>query len=428
MTREPSPTRREFLLTAGTAAALAGCGGRTPLTDDSPDRIRVTELPEVPDREDSEPVVANDLPVDIERERLRDAANRVTGLLETLPMPFGPEDVPNGYVRRKLVRAAERATDRLDEARSAPTRLAALESLHRARTDAGYAAAGWAFVDRSRTEADLRTERRETVADAEAFRSNYAYAGDDPVRAAVVHAYVRRTLQRVLDARVPHTSESSPLLTVADWGGHTESIRGYLVDGRHLYDRFTAGRSSDVGTVEPALRTAADALTAELRRRRDELPPEPDDPDRELAGRIAFRLRRHAESSARSIGDLGPARAVLTAMRGLVEFLALDRVRDWSDDEVRSGVETAADVRTARSEALEAIRAALAESPRPELSREVLSETAALVVSGDDELARYRTSVRPARLNDPVRRYLTATVRARSTPTACRRVLEAVDG
>lgn len=426
MTREPSPTRREFLCTAGTAAALAGCTGRTPLADDSPDRIRVTELPEVPDREDSEPVVANDLPVDIERERLRDAANRVTGLLETLPMPFGPEDVPNGYVRHELVRAAERATDRLDEARSAPTRLAALESLHRARTAARYAAAGWAFVDRGRTEADLRAERRETVADAEAFRSNYAYTGDDPVRAAVVHAYVRRILQRVLDARVPHTSEPRPLLTVADWGRHTESIRGYLVDGRYLYDRFTQDRSADVGPVEPTLRAAADALTAELRRRREALPPEPDDPNREVAGRIAFRLRRQAESGVEDATDIGPARTVRAAMGDLVDLLALDRVRNWSDDD-RPTVETAADVRTARSEALAAIRTALDEGPRPALSREVLSESARLVTYGDDQLARFRGSVRPARLTDPVRRYLIATVRARSTPTACRRVLEALD-
>lgn len=426
MTRDPSPTRREFLLTAGTAAALAGCSGRAPFPDDSPDRIGVNELPEVPDPEDSEPIVTNDLPVDVERERLRQAANGVTDLLETLPVPLGPEDVPNGYVRRELVRAAEDATDRLDEARSAPTRLAALESLHHARTDAAYAAAGWAFVDRDRTEADLRAERRETVSDAETFRSNYAYLGDDPVRAAVVHAYVERSLQRVLDARVRPDTSSRPLLNVAEWGRHAESVRGYLVDGRYLYDRFTASLPADAGPVEPTLRAAADSLTAELRRRREELPPEPDDPNRELAGRIAFRLRRHAESGVEDATDLGPARVVVTALSDLVDLGALDRVRNWSDDD-RLGIETAADVRTARSEALAAIRTALEESPRPELSREVLSEAAALVTYGDDQLARHRGSVRPARLNDPVRRYLTATVRARSTPTACRRVLEALD-
>lgn len=428
MTRDASLTRRTFLLAAGTTVGLAGCSGRTSFSDDSPERIPLHQLPDVPDEGDSNPIVANDIPADIERERLTRTATRVTDLLETLPIPFGPSDVPNGHVRHELVQAAESATEHLDAARSANTRLSALQSLHYARTRARYAAEGWAFVEHDRSKAELRTERRETVSEAEAFRSNYEYLGDDPVRAVVVHAHIEQNLRRVLDASAPPThDEPEALLAVAEWGEHAESARTYLDDSRYLYDRFVSSLSSNAGTVESTLAAGAESLTAELERRRDELPPEQTELNGELAGRIRSRLRHDADSSARNVPDGGPARTVTAAMEGLTHFLAYDRIQSRIEDGERFRAETAADIRTARSEAIESIRTALEDSPRSELSRGVLADAATLVMYADDELARYSNSVSPARLNNPIRRYITATVQARSAPTACQEVLEALE-
>ena len=424
---DPAPTRRGFLLAAGTAA-LGGCSELGARSSDPAEKIPLTRLPDVPDPEESEPILADDIPIEIEREKLTERATRVTDFLGTLPMPLGPEDVPNGYVRRELTEAAERATDHLDSARSARTRLSALESLRRARSEARYAAAGWAFVERDRTEAELRAERQGAVAETRAFRSEYEYLGTDPVRAVVVHGRLRRTLERVLDARSPTAyGDQGALLTVAEWGEHAESARTHLEDSRYLYDRFEATLPSGAGSLEATFDDAAESLVESLDGRREELPPEPERGE-ELANRLRQRLYDDAESGARNVDDAdGPARTVLAATDALVGLLAYDRLRDRIDDGDRFRVETGDDVRAMRSAALEAIRTGLEESPRPALVREVLVDAAWRVVHADDALARHHSSVRPERLHDSIRRYVTATVRARSVPIACEQVVDALE-
>jgi hypothetical protein len=424
-----SATRRGFLLSAG-AAALAGCselGGRS---DGPAEEIPLTQLPDVPDPEESEPIVADDVPVDIERERLAERAGRATDLLGELPMPIGPEDIPNGYVRGELVDAAEGATDRLDAARSARTRLSALQSLRRARSEARYAAAGWAFVEGGLTEAELRSEHRETVAEANAFRSEHEYIGEDPVRAVVVHAHVEETIRRLLDSRAPSPyGDTGALLTVAEWGEHAESARAGLEDGRYLYDRFGDSLPSDAGSLASTFEGAAGSLTETLGRRLEELSAPPEETDGRLRTRLRERLHSDAESAAESAREADtPARTVLGSVGAFVDLLAYDRINGRIEDGEDFGVETGDDVRTTRSEALEAIRAGLKESPRPALVRSVLADAAWLVVHADDELARRRRSVRPANLNGTIRRYVTATARARSAPAACREVVNALDG
>jgi hypothetical protein len=425
---DSSLTRRSLLLAAGTTA-LAGCSGTFGDSADSPDPISVYRLPDVPDEGESEPIVVDDLPINIERERLSQTGTRVTDLLETLPIPFGPADVPNGYVRRELVEAAEAATRHLDSARSAGNRFSALESLHRARTEARYAAEGWAFLDRDRTIADLRAERRDVIDEAETFRSNHEYRGDDPVRAVVVHGQLEERLRRIFDDPGPSDhGDSGALLGVAEWGEYTESARAHLTDGRYLYDRFTSSLGSDAGTVETPIGNAVESLTEELRRRRAALPSEPTGGDRDPAKRIRSRLRRRAESSAENVPSdpERPASAVLDAIGGLTSFHAYDRIQGRIENRDRLQPETGDDVRRIRSEAIDAIQAGLEESPRLTLVRAVLANAAMRVTHADDELSRFRSDVSPSRLNSPVRRYVTATVRARSAPAVCRRVLEAL--
>lgn len=432
MTARDASTRRGFLSAAATAAAagavaLAGCGEIGSGAAETPDPIPTGELPDVSRFEDTTPVLEDDLPVGIGSDRLRGSADRVTELLGTLPLPLEPADVPNGHVRRQLREAAEAATDGLDAARSATTRLAALNSLRRARAEARYAAEGWAFVAEGRTVADLRAERSETAADAEAVRSAQEYRGDDRIRAVVLHAYVEEFTRRALDDR-DRSAETGRLLTVAEWGERAESTRAYLGDARYARDRFEASLPPEAESFEGTFAGAAETLRAELTRRRDALPPEPDDGgDVGSAERLRHRLRRDAVRRAEDAPDPErPAGAVTDAVAGLAGFGAYDRLRERIEDGERFEVETGADVREFRSAAVESVSAALEASPRPTLARRVLADAARSIAYGDDELARYRGSVRPGRLDDPIRRYVTATVRARSVPGACEDVIEAL--
>ena len=118
---------------------------------------------------------------------------------------------------------------------------------------------------------------------------------------------------------------------------------------------------------------------------------------------------------------------MLAATDALVGFLAYDRLQSRIDDGDRFRVETGEDVRAMRSAALEAIRTGLEESSRPALVRSVLADAAWRVLHADDELARHHSNVRPRGLHDSIRRYVTATVRAKSVPTACEQVVDALE-
>ena len=426
--RDSASTRRGFLTVAG-ATLLAGCSGLDQFSESPPESVPSSRLPDVGDDGDSDPTVVDSVPVDIERVRLEETTQRVTALLGTLPVPFGPDAIPNGHVRQRLVDAATDATERVEDARTAQSRLTALQSLREARSRARYAAAGWAFVDSGTTKEELQTEHRQVVSKARSVRTNHEYLGTDLVRAVLVHARVEQNLERVFDDRGPSgRGGSGPLLTVAERGEYAESARALVADSRYLYGRFTSSLPADAGTVEQALTTAAESVGDDLRSRREELPAEPTESDDELTWRLQYRLRDAAASGAEQVAEaVGPASAVLARMEGLTDFLAYDRVRGRIEDGEQFRVEDASGVREARSRALEAIRTGLEQSPRPELARPVLADAAATVAYADEELSRYRGDVRVARLDDPVRRYAAATARARSVPAACRQVLDALE-
>lgn len=423
-----APTRRGFLAAAGTAL-LAGCSGLDQFSEDAPETIHSHHLPDVTEDGEAEPILVDDIPVDIERERLDGGRDRVTELLGTLPMAFGPSDVPNGYVRERLVHATDEATARVEDARTAKTRFSALQSLREARGEARYAAAGWAFVERDLTESDVRADHEAAVSAAESLQSDHEYLGTDPVDAVLVHARVERNLRRVLEGDSPSVyARSGPLLTVAERGEHAETADALVSDGRYLYDRFTASLPDDAGSFEETLDTAAESLGADLRDRRESLPAEPtEDDDYDLVDRLRYRLRDDAESSAKRVAETdGPASAVLAANEGVAAVLAYERFRRRLDDGEQFGAEGLADVREARTAALEAIRTALDESPRPELARPILADAAMTVAWADEELGRLRGEVGLSRLDDPIRRYATATLRTRSVTDAVRPVIDAL--
>lgn len=422
---EPSTTRRGLLAAAGTAL-LAGCSGLDD-ANNGDDAISVYRIPDYTDEGNHSPVIVERLPVEIERAELTARAGRATALLGSLPLPLTAEQIPNGYVRMRILDAADSATDHLDEARNAGSRFAALQRLRRARSEARYVAAGWAYTQGDATESALEEEYDATVTDAKSLQSEHEYRGDDPVRAAVVHATVEHNLEYVVAGGGPHHRADGSLLAVAEWGEHAERAQATVADSRYLYEQFLDSLPDDAGSVEKTLETAVERVAADLESRRTELPPVPTDAYEQRFYRVRDRLRDGVEDAPRRIAnDPGAASALLTATASLVDAMAYDRVIDRLESEDGIELEDAADVRKLRETAVEALRTALQQSRRPTLVRPVLADAAQNVAFADEDLARYHGDVQPRRLDDPVGRYITAAARARSVPKACEQVLEAL--
>ena len=429
MREASTSTRRGFLAVVG-ASALAGCSGFDDSRDGSETTVSMYHLRDVTDDGESDPILVESVPVQIEQSLLDERLRRVSGLLQRVPTPLDQERIPNGVIRERLLRAADDATTSSQHARSAQTQLSALQALTRARERARYAAAGWAYIAENRRVPELQAAHRQSVNDARTLRSTFAYRGDDPIRAALVYAHLERNLDVVLDDPAPHVTESSPLLAVAEWGEHAETARALVDDTRYLHDRYTATISDHAPDVEDTLTAAAETLAMRLRDRRAELPPEPTELDDGLAGRLRYRLRDDAESSVRRVtGPAAPARAVVAAVVTISNFAAYDQVRTRLEEEGADAyrIVDASDVHELRARALQAIRDALEESPRPALARPALADAATAVSFADESLARYSGDVRVSRLYDPVRRYIAAAARAQNLPSACREVLETVE-
>jgi len=424
---ERSTTRRGLLAAAGTAL-LAGCSELDSANDDRK-TISSYRIREYTDEGSHDRVVVERLPLDIERAELETRAERTTALLGQLPLPFTDEEIPNGYVRERLLDAADSATDALDEARNARSRYEALQHLRRARSEARYAAAGWAYAQGETTESALQDEHAEAVDGAESLRAEQEYHGDDPVRAAVVHATVERNLEFVTDARDPHYRADGSLLAVAEWGEHAEDARATVEDSRYLYERFRDSLPEDAGSVEGTLETAAERVASDLEARREELQPTPTDAYEQSFYRIRNDLRDSVEYGPKQVSDApGPASALLTATARLVDAMAYDRVVERLESEGGIELEEATDVREMRETAAEALETGLAESRRPVLVRPVLADAAQLMAYADAELARFHGDVRVSRVEDSVGWYVGATARGRSAPAACEQVLDALDG
>ena len=421
-TEQGRVTRRGLLALAGTSV-LAGCNGLAGLGGGEDSTIRAYDLPDIDPNRDPEPTIPESVPVDIAPDYFDVARDRVTTLLAELPMPLGPEDIPNGYIRTQLADAATDATAGLNDARNARTELVALGALQQARAEARYAAAGWAVADRDLSVGPNQQEYRQVVSEARSVRDAHEYVGTDPVRAALVHGRIEDMLERVIDSRAPATEENH-LLYVAEWGETAESARAHLADARHLDDQFAASLPADAGTVEETLTEAAETLLADVRSSRSGLPPEPTAEEWDVPEWVIGDLRREADDGVTRIADAnGPASAVIDANRRLTQFRALDRLQERIDAGELSRPQSAEAVREIRSTAYDALKAALAESPAPELTRTAVTSAAWRVASTDWELAKYEGEINVSRLDANIADYVIATAIGRVAPDVSRQTV-----
>lgn len=420
-------SRRETLV--ATAVSLAGCGSIPNTEQKARGSVSSVRLPDV--TQDGEPaqVIVDGLPLRIETRYLKAGAERTVELLDRLPIPLSATDIPNGYIRHELTEAAADAASAVESARGAKSRLSALESLRQARSEAGYAATGWAVADEGRELDAVRTAWQEVRTDADRFWAEHEYVGEDPVRAVLVHAQIERRLDRVRNRSGHPRSEGGPnsLLAIAAWGERTEWARADVDDTRYFDRRLRDSLPDESEDLEEMLRAVAQDIFGELRKRRASLPTDSTGQDREMDWRLRDGLLSEAKRQPLRVSETpGPASAVIDAIDGLTVLKAYDRLGDRIESEEQFRVETIEDVREARSTAVAALETALDDSPRPELARPVLADVARTVVAADHEIGHYSGDVQFDQLDSTVRRYTIATVKARSVPKSTQRVLEAL--
>ncbi|WP_434531860.1 hypothetical protein ACODNH_22145 [Haloarcula sp. NS06] len=416
-------TRRGVLVLTG-ASAIAGCSSLDSLGGGEEATIDAYNLPDIPRDEDRESPVPPSVPVDIAASHFDAARERVRSLLATLPTPLGPEQIPNGHIRKRLTDAASDASDGLDDARTARTGLIALRSLRRARENARYAAAGWGVVDRGLTPAPLRDEYDQTVSGAHTIWQEHEYVGSDPVRAALVHARIEAGLARATDTDT-RPREESELLSVAEWGETAESAQAYLSDARHVRAKFAASLPADAGSVGRKLTAAAKALLSDIRDTQSNLAPETNADDRNPGQMVFDELRWEVESGISRLGDaVGPASAVVDANSQLARLQALDRVqtRREAGELVRPSDGEA--VRDIRETAYEALTVALESSSQPELVRTVLVDAGHKVMAADREVAHHQGEISASTLDRSVADYWHATALARSASVAAQQTVQ----
>jgi len=284
------------------------------------------------------------------------------------------------------------------------------------------------MADEGLSAATRQRDHRQVLASADAALRNHEYLGDDPVRAAVVHAQLVDDLTWIVDHSEPRTHDHGALLTVAEWGSAVESAQVTLADARHVDERFVNSLPDDVGTVDDVLAAAAEQLFADVETRRGNLPPEPTPEEWGVTERVVDDLRRAVERGPAGVDETnGPASAVVDATDLLANARGLSDFRGGFDEGEPGSVESAEELRELRTTAYDELDSALEESSAEPLARTVVSDVSHRMSSADWQLGRIDRDVAPDRLDDIVVDYHIATAVARAVPATCDQVVEALD-
>lgn len=431
MTADPPRTTRRGLLALAGATTVAGCGG-FPFGSSPPtlDAVRLTEI-----TAGEVPAIPRTVPVAIVDDHVAGHADRVRDLLGRAPLPFAPDEIPNGAMREELNGVATAARTAVDDARDAPSPLEAIATLREARAKARTVATAWAYAD-----AGLRRpaveEDAATLDDAvEAFRDRRAYVGDDPVRALLVHeaieSLVRDAETAAADGSEEHvTRVPDNLVTISERAGEIERGRAALADAAHLRDRFRADLSTArdlAGAFEAALADLRERLragTAALDRNDPVSTYVTADVAGSSVGHALRSLHGHLASAdsnvSRRLDRVGVATALRAVHRDLAQLRAFQRLRERVEGGESFAVESATDVAALRDDAVTAIGSALRESDHPHLSRTVLHDATRFVEHTDGEVGGYedREEVPVEFVRRDLGDYVYVAAVARATPGA----------
>jgi len=432
-------TRRGALAVAG-SALLAGCGGIVgPFSEDDPVVLDGAELREIADA--GAPDLPKRVPVDIGNEHLTDAATRAESLLESAPEPLGPAEVPNGAMREDLSHVRTHATEALEEAGDAPTDYEELDALHDARREARNLAAAWEAIDADLAREDLLASASTVREGIEETRDRHEYVGDDPVRALLAHRAMEDLLfsgARSADVDREHRDgvPENPV-TIGELAGDLEAAAAAGESAAHLYERFT-GSLDTRQDLRGGFGSAGDALLDEIERRQAELPTEESvrstvsgDLDDTPAGWALRQFHDQAtrRSDVRRARENGrPASAVFEAQERLARIGAFESLAEAVEGGEDFAVESVADARSIRDDAVDAIETALETDANARLTRAGLEGMGGWIRFTDDELARLGEEIEARHLDGEIASYLAVTHVARSMPAASSTVADALEG
>lgn len=422
-THRATATRRATLAAVG-IGALSGCSTLGDLTGGGTTTIDTYDLREIDRHEEPESPVSESIPVEIDPSYFRASRERVDTLLSEVPIPLGPDEIPNGYVRQELTDAAADAANRVEGARTARTDFGALERLARARASARFAATGWAVADGGVEETALRDAHRASVVDARRERGEYEYVADDLVRAVAVHSRIESRLEAAATSHFDERGETG-LLQFAEWGETAEEARTNLADARHLDTQFRRSLPENPETVGDQFERTAQNLFERARSAESDLGPEPTAEEWGVRERVIDDLRQRTVDSRDRVDDAaGPASAITRALDWLLRYRALDWATDRIDADEIGSAKSADHLASVREQSYDAVATTLAENPAPPLARELLREAGWRVVAGDREVAQAEGTVAAERLDDAMADYYVAWALARSVPETCRVAVE----
>lgn len=422
----PRTTRRGALALAG-AVALAGCGdlGLPGTGGPTLDGSAVSAAVDGPD-----PRVPETFPVRLEEAELSGSRDRARGLLEDVPTPLGPDEVPNGVVRERMGREVDDANEQLSRVTDAESLREGFAAARSARESAMTASATWRATDGTLTRGDVEAETGGLRADLSDLRDRVRYVGDDPVRATVVHAALEELLRRAAShlERPDHRHrETDGVLGVGELAGRHEQVRALVGDAEHLYGRFldSLDERRELGdrleraateSTEELRSAAADRSIARDREVSDYVDRDVEDtPARWALDDLADDLSFHLEERE-AVADR-PARALVVAADGFAALGAFDAVRNDVSEGKLYEVEDAGDVRVRRRDAVTAIVSAGDSPAEPELVAEVLPRLGNEVAYGDERLSERDGEIEAESLARPVAQYVIAAEKAR--PPEC---------
>jgi len=435
--------RRRFLALTGAAgvSSLAGCADRVFGSDR--ETIDGDALAELVDGD--APTVFETVPVDIEPSFVDDQRAVAESKLEAVPAPFDEEQIPNGVIRERLNGEYEAARDSIRTVSDAETPYERLGHATRARTSAHEVLTGWRAIESAVTVDDLRESQSAVGDDVDAFASRWSYVGDDPVRAAVVHAEIEREIRGArnwLSFREGALDRADGnALEFGDLAVDIERARVDVAVGSYLFDRFRASLEAERDRRERFER-ARETLRDRIETRKESLPDETDDPTSlverdidETAGVIALadldRDARHRSEPAFSGGERDSpslASAALAAANALVYLHAFERLHERIEDGDDLAVESVADVRSLRADALDAVRAARDADRGGTIASAVLPRFAHEIRWTDDRLERSSGSVPVGSVARDAAQYVVVAETCRAVPPVSADVAAALRG
>lgn len=432
-------TRRGVLALAG-SSLLAGCGGLGGFLGNDTVVLNGAKVRAV--GEGSAPEFEKRVPVEIGEAYLSGAASRVETLLDSVPDPLGPAEIPNGAIREELTEARASALEALDRADAESTPYEELRALGDARGYARNVAAGWEAIDAGLDREDLKDSASEVHDRIDDTRDRHAYVGEDPIRAVLVHREIEDFLQRAtehatVDWRRFEGTRENPV-ALGEFAEHVETAVAARENAAHFVEAFS-GSLPERRDLEGRFGEAAESLLGTFETRREDVPTLEDgeeissivdgDVEDTPAASVLGRLHEEVTDTRdverdRSAGWL--ANTILLAGEKLAYASAFEALRETVEGGEDFAPETVADVRSIREDAVEAIETARENGANSRLTAAALERMGRWIRWADGELTRVGEEIEARYLDYELSGYLQATYLARAIPEASGTVADAL--